>query len=341
MQLIQSISLLTLAVSTIAFPNGAPRCKITESIIAAGHKLQQGNLGLVLQLPATYTPGGAAIPITVAAANGGAVSFAGVLAYMTPGTVMDSSFTAVPVGTVNVPNAGGIKQHVGSFTNLGAQNLRAQTPAVCTSQNVANDNDASTITHSQPLTAQTPFTIMWTPPANDAGPVTVNMVISSGSSRSPWQIVPSGQIQSTAGAGAGTPANPATPAAPATPATGATTGANNGNAQAGNGNNAAASAAAKAAEEKAKEAAKQAEDKAKQAKENAEREKEQKAQQAAEQAKQAAEKAKQEAERAKQAKENEERAKADKARQDAERAKQEQEAKEKAEKAKAERKQRR
>ncbi|KAJ3409500.1 hypothetical protein HDU80_000553 [Chytriomyces hyalinus] len=330
MQLIQSISLLTLAVSTIAFPNGAPRCKITESIIAAGHKLQQGNLGLVLQLPATYTPGGAAIPITVAAANGGAVSFAGVLAYMTPGTVMDSSFTAVPVGTVNVPNAGGIKQHVGSFTNLGAQNLRAQTPAVCTSQNVANDNDASTITHSQPLTAQTPFTIMWTPPANDAGPVTVNMVISSGSSRSPWQIVPSGQIQSTAGAGAATPANPATPAAPATPATGA----NNGNVQAGNGNNAAASAAAKAADEKAKEAAKQA-------KENAEREKEQKAQQGAEQAKQAAEKAKQEAERAKQAKENEERAKADKARQDAERAKQEQEAKEKAEKAKAERKQRR
>ncbi|KAJ3263316.1 hypothetical protein HDU77_010928 [Chytriomyces hyalinus] len=326
MQLIQSISLLTLAVSTIAFPNGAPRCKITESIIAAGHKLQQGNLGLVLQLPATYTPGGAAIPITVAAANGGAVSFAGVLAYMTPGTVMDSSFTAVPVGTVNVPNAGGIKQHVGSFTNLGAQNLRAQTPAVCTSQNVANDNDASTITHSQPLTAQTPFTIMWTPPANDAGPVTVNM------------IVPSGQIQSTAGTGAATPANPATPA---TPATGANTGANNGNAQAGNGNNAAASAAAKAAEEKAKEAAKQAEDKAKQAKENAEREKEQKAQQAAEQAKQAAEKTKQEAERAKQAKENEERAKADKARQDAERAKQEQEAKEKAEKAKAERKQRR
>ncbi|KAI8845983.1 hypothetical protein BJ741DRAFT_573011 [Chytriomyces cf. hyalinus JEL632] len=340
MQLIQSIALLTLAVSTIAFPNGAPRCKITESIIAAGHKLQQGNLGLVLQLPATYTPGGAAIPITVAAANGGAVSFAGVLAYMTPGTVMDSSFTAVPVGTVNVPNAGGIKQHVGSFTNLGAQNLRAQTPAVCSSQNVANDNDASTITHSQPLTAQTPFTIMWTPPATNAGPVTVNMVISSGSSRSPWQIVPSGQIQSTAGAGAATPANPATPATPATPAnpatpaTGATTGANNGNAQAGNANNGATGAAAKAAEEKAKEAAKQA-------KENAERAKEEKAKQAAEQAKQAAEKAEQEAARAKQAKENEERAKADKARQDAERAKQEQEAKEKAEKAKAERKQRR
>ncbi|KAJ3221676.1 hypothetical protein HDU81_010395 [Chytriomyces hyalinus] len=216
MQLIQSISVLALAAATYAFPNGAPRCKITESIIAAGHKIQQGSLGLVMQLPATYTPGGAAIPITVAAANGSAVNFAGVLAYMTPGTVMDSSFTAVPVGTVNVPNAGGIKQHVGTFQNLAAQNLRAQTPAVCTAQNVTNDNAASTITHSQPLTAKTPFTIMWTPPTTNAGPVTVNMVISSGSSRTPWQIIPSGQIQSTAGAAPATPANPATPAAPAT-----------------------------------------------------------------------------------------------------------------------------
>ncbi|KAJ3409503.1 hypothetical protein CcCBS67573_g00736 [Chytriomyces confervae] len=223
MQLIQSISVLALAAATYAFPNGAPRCKITESIIAAGHKIQQGSLGLVMQLPATYTPGGAAIPITVAAANGSAVSFAGVLAYMTPGTVMDSSFTAVPIGTVNVPNAGGIKQHVGTFQNLGAQNLRAQTAAVCTAQNVTNDNAASTITHSQPLTAKTPFTIMWTPPTNNAGPVTVNMVISSGSSRTPWQIVPSGQIQSTAGAAPATPANPATPASPATSAAPAAT----------------------------------------------------------------------------------------------------------------------
>ncbi|KAJ3222104.1 hypothetical protein HDU81_010137 [Chytriomyces hyalinus] len=214
MQLIHSIALLTVAVTTLAFPNGAPRCKITESIIAAGHKLQQGSLGLVMQLPASYTPGGAAIPITVAAANGSAVSFAGVLAYITPGNIMDSSFTAVPLGTPNVPNAGGIKQHVGTFNNLGAQNLRAQTAAVCTAQNVTNDNAASTITHSQPLTAKTPFTIMWTPPKTNAGQVTVNMVISSGSSRTPWQIVPSGQIQSTAGnVAAAAPGAATTPAA--------------------------------------------------------------------------------------------------------------------------------
>ncbi|KAI8834062.1 hypothetical protein BJ741DRAFT_579342 [Chytriomyces cf. hyalinus JEL632] len=210
MHLLQSIAVLTLAATSFALPNGAPRCKITESIIAAGHKLQQGSLGLVMQLPASYTPGGAAIPITVAAANGSAVSFAGVLAYVTPGNIMDSSLTAVPIGTPNVPSAGGIMQHVGTFANLAAQNLRPQTAAVCTSQNVTNDADASTITHSQPLTAQTPFTVMWTPPAANAGPVTVNMVISSGSSRTPWQIVPSGQIQSTAGAA------PAVPAAPAT-----------------------------------------------------------------------------------------------------------------------------
>ncbi|TPX62796.1 hypothetical protein CcCBS67573_g08796 [Chytriomyces confervae] len=269
MHLIHSISLLTLAVATLAFPNGAPRCKITESIIAAGHKLQQGSLGLVMTLPATYTPGGPAIPITVAAANGSAVSFAGVLAYITPGNIMDSSFTAVPIGTPNVPNAGGIKQHVGKFNNLGAQNLRAQTAAVCTAQNVTNDNAASTITHSQPLTAKTPFTIMWTPPKTNAGQVTVNMVISSGSSRTPWQIVPSGQIQSTAGAaaaaagaanGAATASTSATAAA-ATPAAKKTAGkktAKKNPAKAAGGAAAKVANAAKAAAAKAANAAKAA-----------------------------------------------------------------------------------
>ncbi|KAI8831041.1 hypothetical protein BJ741DRAFT_617982 [Chytriomyces cf. hyalinus JEL632] len=198
MQLIQSISLLTLAASAWAFPQGAPRCKITESIIAAGHKIPQGSLGLVMTLPASYTPGGPAVPITVKSANGKAVNFQGVLAYVTPGNVQDSQLTALPANAGT--NAGGVPQHVGTFTNLGAQQLRAQTAAVCTAQNVQNDNAASTITHSQPLTAKTPFTVMWTPPATNAGVVTVNMVISSGASKTPWQIIPSGQIQSTAGA---------------------------------------------------------------------------------------------------------------------------------------------
>ncbi|KAJ3399286.1 hypothetical protein CcCBS67573_g08795 [Chytriomyces confervae] len=198
MQLIQSISLLTLAATAWAFPQGAPRCKITESIIAAGHKIPQGSLGLVMTLPASYTPGGPAVPITVKSANGKAVNFQGVLAYVTPGNVQDSQLTALPANAGT--NAGGVPQHVGTFTNLGAQQLRAQTAAVCTAQNVQNDNAASTITHSQPLTAKTPFTVMWTPPATNAGVVTVNMVISSGASKTPWQIIPSGQIQSTAGA---------------------------------------------------------------------------------------------------------------------------------------------
>ncbi|KAI8845981.1 hypothetical protein BJ741DRAFT_573009 [Chytriomyces cf. hyalinus JEL632] len=200
MHFIQIISLLTLAAMTLAFPQGAPRCKITESIIAAGHKIPQGSLGLVMNLPASYTPGGAAVPITVSAANGGAVKFQGVLAYVTPGSVQDSQLTAIPANPGT--NGGGVPQHVGTFTNLGAQQLRAQTAAICTAQNVTNDNAASTITHSQPLTAQTPFTVMWTPPATDAGVVTVNMVISSGSSKTPWQIIPSGQIQSAGAGGA-------------------------------------------------------------------------------------------------------------------------------------------
>ncbi|KAJ3232728.1 hypothetical protein HDU81_002778 [Chytriomyces hyalinus] len=265
MQLIQSISFLTLAATAWAFPQGAPRCKITESIIAAGHKIPQGSLGLVMQLPASYTPGGPAVPITVKAANGGAVKFQGVLAYVTPGNVQDSQLTALPAngGT----NAGGVPQHVGTFTNLGAQQLRAQTASVCTAQNVQNDNAASTITHSQPLTAKTPFTVMWTPPATNAGVVTVNMVISSGASKTPWQIVPSGQIQSTAGAaapaagaGAGAAKKTAKKAkkAAAGAAKKAAAGAANAAKKAANAAKAAAAKAAKAAKAAAAKAAKKA-----------------------------------------------------------------------------------
>ncbi|KAJ3408021.1 hypothetical protein CcCBS67573_g00319 [Chytriomyces confervae] len=238
MHLIQSITLLTLSAVTLAFPQGAPRCKITESIIAAGHKIPQGSLGLVMQLPQTYTPGGAAIPVTINSANGQTVKFQGVLAYVTPGNTQDSQLTALPAN--GGANAGGVPQHVGTFKNLGAQQLRAQTAAICTNQNVTNDNAASTITHSQPLTAQTPFTIMWTPPKTNKGVVTVNMVISSGASKTPWQIVPSGQIQSSAGAAAGA-------GGAATGAGGKNTGGKNtGGAAAGNIINAVKAAAAKA-----------------------------------------------------------------------------------------------
>ncbi|KAJ3240553.1 hypothetical protein HDU81_003437 [Chytriomyces hyalinus] len=237
MHLIQSITLLALSAVTLAFPQGAPRCKITESIIAAGHKIPQGSLGLVMQLPASYTPGGPAIPVTVKSANGKTVKFQGVLAYVTPGSTQDSQLTALPAN--GGANAGGVPQHVGTFKNLGAQQLRAQTAAICTNQNVTNDNAASTITHSQPLTAQTPFTIMWTPPKTNKGVVTVNMVISSGASKTPWQIVPSGQIQSSAGAAAGAGAGGA--------ATGAAGGKKTGGAAAaGNIINAVKAAAAKA-----------------------------------------------------------------------------------------------
>ncbi|KAI8828332.1 hypothetical protein BJ741DRAFT_582875 [Chytriomyces cf. hyalinus JEL632] len=197
MQFLQYYHLTTILLSLLSLtatclPNGAPRCKITESIIAQGHKIPQGSLGLVMKLPASYTPGGAPIPITITSANGAAVKFAGILAYVTTGGTQDSVLTASKVG------GGGAVAHVGRFRRIHAQQLRPQTAALCTAVNVKNSHAKSTVTHSVPLNATTPFTIMWSPPRRDKGVVTVNVVVSSGSSKSPWQIVPSGQIWSRA-----------------------------------------------------------------------------------------------------------------------------------------------
>ncbi|KAI9353788.1 hypothetical protein BDR26DRAFT_914013 [Obelidium mucronatum] len=190
MQLIQVVSIVVLAgFQAFAFPTGAPKCRITEQVIQKGHKVAQSNLGLTMSVPASYTPGGPAIPITV---NGNFPATAGVLAYVTPGTTQDSTLTAA-----NGPT-GGAPQHVGAFTNLAAQGLRAQTAASCATLNVQNDAPESTITHSVPMLGLTTMTVMWTPPAQNYGPVTVNMVI-AGNANQPWQIVPSLQIASDAG----------------------------------------------------------------------------------------------------------------------------------------------
>ncbi|KAJ3252067.1 hypothetical protein HDU77_005459 [Chytriomyces hyalinus] len=197
MQLLQfylTAALSLLSLTATCLPNGAPRCKITESIIAQGHKIPQGSLGLVMKLPATYTPGGRPIPITITSATGAPVKFAGILAYVTTGAVQDSVLTAKAGG----PTVNGVAAHVGRFRHIRAQQLRPQTAALCTALNVKNAHPKSTITHSVPLNATTPFTILWSPPRRDKGVVTVNVVVSSGSSKSPWQIVPSGQIQSVA-----------------------------------------------------------------------------------------------------------------------------------------------
>ncbi|KAJ3233806.1 hypothetical protein HDU81_001987 [Chytriomyces hyalinus] len=187
-----SAALSLLALTATSLPNGAPRCKITESVIAQGHKIPQGSLGLVMKLPATYTPGGPPIPITITSATGAPVKFAGILAYVTPGSVQDSVLTAKAGGAA----VNGAKTHVGRFRHIWAKQLRPQTKALCTALNVRNAHPKSTITHSVPLNATTPYTIMWSPPRRDKGVVTVNVVVSSGSARTPWQIVPSGQIQS-------------------------------------------------------------------------------------------------------------------------------------------------
>ncbi|KAJ3327798.1 hypothetical protein HDU76_011113 [Blyttiomyces sp. JEL0837] len=188
---------LALTASVIALPNGAPKCKINPAVITAGHEVAMStNLGYALAATTTYTPGGAAIPITIT----GGKPFKGILLYMTKGTVQDSTLA---------PN--GLPDHVGVFQlNAG---LRAQTAAACAALNVTNEAPESTLTHAMPLNAQTPYTLMWTPPKTDVGVVTMNVVISVGSEESPWMVVKSIQIQSTGGAGAAG-GNVAAPPAP-------------------------------------------------------------------------------------------------------------------------------
>ncbi|KAJ3025229.1 UNVERIFIED_CONTAM: hypothetical protein HDU68_007346 [Siphonaria sp. JEL0065] len=192
-----TFSLVALVAIVSSLPNGAPRCKITEAVITAGHKTAQTANLFTMQLPKSYTPGSTTpIPITITAAK--PTAFQGILGYVTPGTQQDSTLTALPGG----PAVNGVPNHVGTFQNLAALGLRAQSAAACAALNVLNDAAASTITQAQPMRATTPFTIMWMPPAQDQGTVTVNFVVSVGTRRTPWSIVQSGQIMSL-GAGNG------------------------------------------------------------------------------------------------------------------------------------------
>ncbi|KAJ3063922.1 hypothetical protein HDU98_000333 [Podochytrium sp. JEL0797] len=185
-------SLLPLA---LALPGGAPKCKITETTIQTGHLVAQtSTLMLTMTAPSTYTPGGPAIPIQL---TGTFPLTMGILAYATPGSTQDSILTAA-----NGPINGGMPQHVGAFTGLAAQGMRAQTAASCTAQNVVNDAPESTATHLAPMLAvKSPMTLMWTPPATNMGPVTMNVVV-AGSVLEPWMIVPSVTMASAAGVNA-------------------------------------------------------------------------------------------------------------------------------------------
>ncbi|KAJ3328192.1 hypothetical protein HDU76_010420 [Blyttiomyces sp. JEL0837] len=199
------ITLITAAVSVSALPGGAPKCKINPMVIKAGHEVAAStNLGYQFQAPATYTPGGPPVAINIV----GGPAFKGILLYMTKGTTQDANLA---------PN--GLPEHVGVFAvNTG---LRAQTTASCAALNVMNDAPESTLTHAMPLRASTPYTLMWTPPKTNAGVVTMNAVISVGSEESPWMVVPSIQLMSTAGnagvamAGANVTAPVANPQQPA------------------------------------------------------------------------------------------------------------------------------
>ncbi|KAJ3263013.1 hypothetical protein HDU76_012322, partial [Blyttiomyces sp. JEL0837] len=180
------LALTSLTSRTYALPNGAPKCKINPMIIQNGHGVANSTVGYTMTVPATYTPGGPAVPITI---NGGK-AFKGILLYMTPGAVQDSNLA---------PN--GVNAHVGVFAvNAG---LRAQTAASCQANTVMNDAPESTLTQAMPLNAQTPYTLMWTPPATDVGVVTMNVVISTGTKGTPWELVPSKQIMSAGGGAMG------------------------------------------------------------------------------------------------------------------------------------------
>ncbi|KAJ3316692.1 hypothetical protein HDU76_001604 [Blyttiomyces sp. JEL0837] len=229
-------ALVTLALTVSALPGGAPKCKINPMIITNGHGVAATALGYTFDPKlTTYTPGGPAMALTIM----GGQAFKGILAYVTTGAVQDSTLA---------PN--GVNNHVGVFALTNG--LRAQTNASCAANTVINDAPASTVTQAMPLNAQTPFTLMWTPPATNVGVVTLNAVISTGTKRTPWDVVKSIQLMPAGGAPAANPATPATPAnppvakpanppaaSPATPPANAGTGnANNGNN--GNGNGAAA-----------------------------------------------------------------------------------------------------
>ncbi|KAJ3390159.1 hypothetical protein HDU84_007855 [Entophlyctis sp. JEL0112] len=168
-----AITVLIYASIVTALPGGAPKCRITDTTIMSGHHIAGSDQGFTLTAPATYTAGGTAIAITVN--NAQPTSFKGILAYVSVGATQDSTLTAIGL-TTHPP------MHVGA------------------AQSVVNEVAESTITYSSPLkNAITPFTLMWQPPAADEGTVTVNMVISIGTKKTPYQILQSVQISSSSG----------------------------------------------------------------------------------------------------------------------------------------------
>ncbi|KAJ3190749.1 hypothetical protein HK101_008406 [Irineochytrium annulatum] len=204
---------LTLATATFALPNGAPKCQIIPTAITNGHKTAASSLGNTFMVQSmTYTPGGPPMAVMIA----GGQAFQGILAYATPGTTQDSTLA---------PN--GVPQHVGTWAGAG---LRAQTANACQAVGVMNDNAMSTVTQAAPLKnvggANTPYVMMFTPPATDVGPVTLNAVLSVGTKFTPWGVVPSITLMPAAAAaaaaggmaGAAGAAGTAPGAAPAAPA---------------------------------------------------------------------------------------------------------------------------
>ncbi|KAJ3409651.1 hypothetical protein HDV05_004309 [Chytridiales sp. JEL 0842] len=208
--LLLTLALLSFSPSTtLALPNGAPRCAINPQVIQAEHGAPAQNAGFTITASSTtYTPGGPPIQITYQ----GPAQIQGILSY---------------VQANSNPNS-----HVGQF-NLASSGLplRTQTPAICTTGNITNEAASagvtSTFTHSQPLrmSQRGGFTIQWTPPATNVGPVTLRGVMTEGSTNSRWMVMPDVALVPAGGSGAPTIPGPVQvppppPSAPSAPAAG-------------------------------------------------------------------------------------------------------------------------
>ncbi|KAI9327706.1 hypothetical protein DFJ73DRAFT_782798 [Zopfochytrium polystomum] len=183
------LSILSTSRPATALPNGAPRCKINVTVITQGHERAMGALGFQMSAPATYTPGGAAVPITVTGLT--AFTRGGVLAYVKQVTNANAA-------------AGFSETHVGKF-DIATNGLRAQTVASCQMGTVMNEAPESTVTHAAPVPSANLQSFTWTPPATDAGAVQVNIVIATGTEGTPWMQLAPVTIMSTGG-GAAAPA---------------------------------------------------------------------------------------------------------------------------------------
>jgi hypothetical protein len=153
-------TLSALETNVYSLPNGAPRCAINPQFIASEHKIRQDTL-ITATTPTTYTPGGAAIPLSVTSSKGKG-SFMGLLSYVLVGNVTVSS--AFPAGSTGLNPMAPTNQHVGVFSLENTANLRAQTASLCTQGKVVNQDPLSTLTHASPMNIQGAMNLMWTPP---------------------------------------------------------------------------------------------------------------------------------------------------------------------------------